>query len=119
MVNVKQTELSVMIGMRDKILDINYDDKEADVLEQKILTVIKTDFDELPIEFIIETLTKLGQGPNLVYDDNGNFAVSGNAFQPVVVDAEKIEGGITVFVEAQQWKETIRLALKFYLDEQN
>lgn len=116
---MKQKELNELVDIRNKILEVDYEDKEADVLAEKIFNTIKENFDELPVDFIIETLTKLGQAPNVIYDDNGNFAVSGDGYQPVVVDDEKISGGFTVFVEAEQWKETIRLALKHYINEQD
>jgi hypothetical protein len=67
------------------------------------------------VDFILECLTRFGQAPNVMYDDNGLFAVSSDGFQPVVTGRQRIDGTISVYVNRKQWKKTIRLALKHYL----
>lgn len=89
--------------------------KRIDEIEKTILVTFKKLFNKYEVDFIIETLTRFGQAPNVVYDDNGLFAVSSVGYQPVVTGKEKIHGSLNVFVERQQWKKSIRAALKHYL----
>lgn len=89
--------------------------KEIDNLGREIKKLIDTHVNTLPVDFIIESLTMLGDAPNVMYDDNGMFAVSGDGYQPVVSGNQRIEGGLTVHVEKKMWKSTIRKALKYYL----
>ena len=62
-----------------------------------------------------EKITHLGQSPNIIYDDNGLFAVTSDGFQTVVTGNKKIEGSFLLLVEKKQWKKNIREALKQYL----
>lgn len=90
--------------------------KEVDSMAKEVEKLLKEHFKELPVDFIIETLTHLGQAPNVMYDDNGYFAVSGDGLQEVVYGRKKIEGGMTVIVNKKMWKKTIREALKYYME---
>lgn len=92
------------------------DDNRIDKIQKDIITAIKKNFNKYEVDFILETLTKFGDAPNLIYDDNGMFAVSGDGYQPVVFGNQKIEGSMTVFVKKDQWKKTIREALKHYIN---
>ncbi len=112
---MKKEEISILLNERNTIYKNNSDDIRVDEIKDQIMFVIKKDFDSFEVDFIIETLTSFGDGPNIVYDDNGLFAVSSDGMQPVVTGDEKIEGSLTIFVEAQQWKPSIREALKHYL----
>ena len=90
---------------------------EIDKLSNLILDCIKTWRFSLPFEFIIEELTKLGQAPCLLYDDNGHFAVSGDGFQSVALE-EAIDMEMSHFIEKEAWKDSIRQALDYYLDNE-
>jgi hypothetical protein len=88
--------------------------EEIDSLEKEIYKKIKEWKDFLSFEFIIDELTKLGHAPNLLYDDNGNFAITGEGFQTVAFDGPcDMEMGF--FVKKDKWKPTIREALDKYL----
>lgn len=90
--------------------------KEIDELAEQILEYIKSWRHALPFEFIIEELTKLGWAPCLLYDDNGNFAISGEGMQ--TISAEGVDSQeLFHFIEKDMWKPTIREALNYYLDE--
>ena len=89
--------------------------KEIDLIGKEIRDLVVAGVSELPADFIIESLTMLGDAPNVLYDDNGMFAISGDGYQPVVYGNKRIEGIITVSVEKNMWKKTIREAIKFYL----
>lgn len=93
------------------------EDERIDEFGNKIYTLLKDFQDELPFEFIIEELTKLGAAPNLLYDDNGHFAISGDGFQPVSLDIKVSDLTISTLITKNQWKPTIREALKHYLSD--
>ncbi len=93
------------------------DDTEADNIQTVITKSIMSYFPSYSVDFIIETLTKFGQAPNIVYDDNGMFAVSDCGMQQAVYDDNKIDGAITVIVEKDMWYPTIRKALWDYLKD--
>ncbi|MEK7103742.1 MAG: hypothetical protein AAB870_05325 [Patescibacteria group bacterium] len=77
---------------------------------------LRQHFDNLPVDFIIETTTKLGAAPNVLYDDNGHFCIGGDGFGPVASGDHKIEGMVGgILVESKMWKPTIREALRVYL----
>jgi hypothetical protein len=104
-----------LLQKRSKILDVDYESPEIDVIKDRILESIRNNFLVYDVDFILETYTHLGAAPNLVYDDNGRFAVSGDGFQPVVTNDELLEGEIITFVEKDMWKTTIREALRHYV----
>ena len=98
---------------RSDILDKDYDTNVDDITD-KIIDSSKEHRDSLTLEFILEELTKLGWSPNLIYDDNGNFAISADGYGPV---NEEIGDTVnTVFAMKDQWKPTIREALNNFLD---
>lgn len=113
---IPKNSIEYILAERELLLKKDSDNPNIDIFKDNILGLLKNDFNELEIDFILETLTKLGQAPCLVYDDNALFAVSGDGYQPVVTGRHKIEGGITVYVEKKQWKKTIREAVRHYLD---
>lgn len=96
----------------------SYTDKESeesvDKLGEEIMLHIREHRDNLLFEQIFEELTKLGQAPCLVYDDNGLFAVTGDGMHEIQMEPSDVT--IHCFVEKEQWKPTIREALYHYLD---
>jgi hypothetical protein len=109
------SEIKDLLKQRDNLLKKDYNSKEADRIESDITRQLKEQFNNYPCDFILETLTHFGQAPNVVYDDNGLFAVSSLGYQPVVAGRQKIEGSLSVFVKKSMWKKTIRDALWYYL----
>jgi len=87
---------------------------DIDVLATLILEKLKEWRKNLTFEFIFEELTKLGQAPCLLYDDNGHFAISGDGFCSISEEVQDWAG--EVFVKKDQWRKTIREALDYYLD---
>lgn len=90
--------------------------KEIDSLGKEILDSIKKYKDRLEFDFILIELTKLGHAPNLLYDDNGKFAIEGSGFQTVAFGDEPVDMEMQFFIEAEYWKDTPREALDFYLN---
>jgi len=102
----------------ETILDYtNNPEKEIDQLAEEIFAKIKENRNLLPFEFIMEELTMLGQAPNLLYDDNGHFALSGSCFQSISEEIDDVE--MFLLVPKNNWKNTIREALNVYLDEED
>lgn len=87
--------------------------KEIDILGEEILMLLQQNFDKLPVDFIIEELTKLGHAPSVVYDDNGHFAVTGDGYASI--SDEPQNAGCFMYVSKSQWKLTIREALRHYM----
>lgn len=91
---------------------------------RRMMNTIDTVVPVLPVEFIIESLTKLGESPSILYDDDGHFAVESNGFQSVPMDddGEMIDDlypngdvSMSFYVEKKKWFGTIREALSYYL----
>jgi len=91
--------------------------EEIDDLMNKIYKLLESFHHELPIELVIEELTKIGDAPCILYDDSGNFAICSTGCQNVSGDNEPCNMNISHFILKKQWKPTIREALKFYFDE--
>ena len=92
--------------------------KEIDKLGNQIKKALVKHSDELPVDFILESLTSLGDAPQLLYDDNGHFAISGDGYAPAPMsDSGKFEEDVslTAIVEPDMWYDTIRGALNHYL----
>ena len=98
---------------RSNILAKNYD-TNVDEITNTILDLIKEHRDLLCLEFILEELTKLGWCPNLIYDDNGHFAISCDSYGQVNEEVDDMT--TTVFASKDHWKPTIREALNYFLD---
>ena len=95
--------------------DYMYNPEEIDELAGKILRNILEYRDKLSFEFIFEELTNIGWAPCLLYDDNGNFAISGDGMQSISLEPEDTE--MYLFVKKEAWKSSIREALNYYLDK--
>lgn len=94
--------------------------KSVDILGEEILKLIREFHGDLEVDFVLETLSHLGWAPNLVYDDNGNWAISGDGFAPTVMtESGKFEENVSieVLVEPIEWKPAIREALVEYLKD--
>jgi len=93
-------------------------DKDIDDLADEILKYIKLYFEFLPFDFMMEQLAKLGHCPNLLNDDNGNWAISGDGFQNVVIGDKPSDVDTHFFVQAGLWRNTPREALLCYLNDE-
>ena len=108
--------INKLLDERDKLIEEEADDNLIDFIQQGIVVSLKENFDDYTFDFIFETYTRFGHAPNLIYDDNGKFAISGSGMQPVVFGDELIDGAVTVFVEKEQWFKTVREALWYYMN---
>lgn len=107
--------ISDLLNDRDRLIKKNSEDKRIDLIQRSIEEEIRKNFNDYEVDFILETWTRFGAAPCLMYDDNGFFAVSGDGYNPVVWGKRKIEGTMCVFLTKDQWKKTIREALRYYI----
>lgn len=101
-------------------LEYKLDYPEIDKLGLKIEKLITKNYKKLPFEFIFDELTKLGQAPNLLYDDNGHFCITGDGIQTVNhIDNDEGKGDVELIfkTEKEEWFDTIQEALYNYLKE--
>jgi hypothetical protein len=117
-----QKERDKFITLRDISWDEDnqkYTDKDSetkmDELANQIFESLKENLYSLNFEYIIENLTMLGHAPNLLYDDNGRFAVIGDGMSSMVFDGPDDWSG-HFFVKKEKWFNTIREALHNYLN---
>lgn len=109
-------QISKWLDERALLLETNK--KEADKIQEKITKIFKDQTDDFPCDFILETMTRFGYAPSVIYDDNGMWMVTGDGAQPVVAEDDVLEGNVNMmfFCERKQWFPTIREALVDYLN---
>jgi hypothetical protein len=86
-----------------------------DILHKKINEALLLTYETLEPTFILETLTTLGGSPILIYDDNGNFAITESIFSEVVTEKHTDTYHLNIAVEPNFWKPTIKEAIIYYL----
>jgi hypothetical protein len=95
--------------------EMDEEPKEIDELATRIRTTI-IDFQNcMDVDFMIESLARLGESPSILNDDAGNFSISGSIFQSISADVSDVS--MSFFIEKKNWFKTIREALKHYLSE--
>ncbi len=90
--------------------------KEIDEIADEIIDYILKHKDDIEFEVIIETLTHIGSSPNLLYDDNGNFAITSDGIQSISFGDEPTDIETSFHVEKEHWFPTIRKALNHFLE---
>ncbi len=117
LINLVKNNITDDLESRTKLMEnVNYDINVLEKIDSRIINQLKFNGVILEIDYILETLTKLGFAPNLVYDDNGLFGVSSDGFQQVVTGDEKVTEPITICVEENIWCPTIREAVMTYIN---
>jgi hypothetical protein len=114
-----QEEIKKLIYTRECMLGHDYEN-EAEKVRDEIYAALKAGVNELPVEFILETLDGLGRAPSLINDDHGHWAVAGDGKQNVM-DPRKYEKEETTFAGEHwftpgSWKKTIREAIAAYFE---
>lgn len=92
---------------------------EIDKFQEEILELIKTNFDILEFDFVMEQLSHLGWCVNLLNDDNGHWAVTCDGYQNLVYGDEPEDVETHFFVEAKEWQNSPKDALYKFLQEDN
>ena len=65
----------------------------------------------------LQEITNLGGCPGVINDDNGHWAVTGDGIQSIACGEDPVDVNTTFFVQASQWKKTVREAINAYVDE--
>ncbi len=108
----ERAEITKLTDEEYDIVNIEIDDKYG-VNETLILAELSNKFDDLSVDFILETLIHLGWAPCVIYDDEGNWAVDGGGVSNVrMTDEEEFQ--FSTVIEGKQFKPTIKEALKLY-----
>lgn len=97
--------------------DYTYVPTEIDEIAKQIKDLINIGKDDLPVDFMIEQLTKLGESPCLlVNDDTGKFTIAHDGMQEI---PSKITDDMefTHWVKNTEWYDSIREALYKYLSK--
>ena len=89
--------------------------EKTDLLATEIEDLLKKHFDDLEFDFILDELSKVGQAPCLIYDDNGFWAISGSGFSTVSFGEKPMNFEISNFVSSDLFKDSPREALRYYM----
>jgi hypothetical protein len=115
-----QKEIEMIVAVRKGMLANSRDNPDVDRAADDIRKRLREYQDELPVEFILETLTQLGAAPSLLYDDNAHWTVGEDGTQNLIFDEDRDKQ--TTFdaawlVEPNRWRRTIREAIRDHLAE--
>ena len=115
--NKRQEYLLLMDNSyNEETMKYGYEPVEIDQLSNEIYSLIKDNQTVLDIDFIIEKLSYLGYALNILYDDNGHFAVTSDGFQTLPMSDEPCDINMSFIVTKEEWFDTIREALNKYLE---
>ncbi|MBS3146773.1 hypothetical protein J4471_03695 [Candidatus Woesearchaeota archaeon] len=104
-------EIDKLFDLREKSIE---DDLIVEDLTQKILQLLQKHQPNLHVDYVIESLTKLGFAPNILYDDNGHFAIVESYLQSL--SNKSPENQYLAFqIQKDDWKNSIRTALTSYI----
>ena len=119
---MRSSTIDILLASRSKLLEKDYNDPKVDDMTKEIIQAIKIDFDNLDSDYIIESYTKLGASPSILYDDNGFFSIQSNGTQDLPVDDkgnEKLVQNISFFIDDKEsWKPTIKEAIKYWIEHE-
>lgn len=117
--NKPEEILRRLYELRSTICD--EDEAALETNRQQIVETVTKHRDELTFEVLFESLTTIGYAPALVFDDDGNFAVTCAGFSTVntrySADDRDDETVITTDIGSGRWRPTVRDALYVMLDE--
>ena len=88
--------------------------KQIDQLSNQIVERIKESFDNLSFEFILDQLSRLGDAPCLLYDDDGHWSITSDGIATISIDGPLDWRG-SFSVAKKDWYNTPREALFNYL----
>lgn len=107
--------VSSLLGWKTRYQANNCVDK-MDQIVNKIVDIFKRSSSSFSVEFIIESLSKLGLDTALVYDNNGHWAMPDTSRHQVVLEPSDLH--INYFVGEDLWKNSVREAIEDFLYRQ-
>jgi hypothetical protein len=116
-----KNDIAKMVKERNALLKSDNSDNKVDELSEQIWQTLREFQKDLPLEFIIESLTSLGAAPSVLYDDNGHFTIGEEGSQNMPTFEMDFEEKETAFVgdwivKPGHWKRSIREALELYFE---
>lgn len=90
-----------------------------DDLGVQIYNLIEDNYNNLPLELVLEELSKLGHAPSLLYDDNGHWSIATDGYQSIPPDSEPCDIESVFVVKEKDWFNTINEALQNYFENDN
>ena len=92
--------------------------KEADAMffamKRNVLELFRDKFSEFDPLYILETWTRLGMAPNLLYDDDGLFAIDFGGYQSISDKTkEDYVVSISFSVEKKRWQKSPSEAIEY------
>lgn len=90
--------------------------KKIEEYNKVILDRIQTAYYNLPFDFILDALTHLGWDVNLLFDDNGHWAIACPLYSTVSLE-ETADYSTSFRIEKKAWFNTPSAALLDYLQE--
>lgn len=106
-------ERSKLFDSEGEMLDEEEIDAYAKVIEKKLEVYI----DILEPDFVLEAVTHLGWLPQLIYDDDGHWAVTEQGVSNVVDVFEEDYQQVSSVTDKKAWKDNIKDAVKYYILE--
>jgi len=111
-------EIKELIKTRQGFFDSDdeiTDEKKVDEYAVKINEHLKQYIDELDPDFVLDSVTHLGCWPQLIYDDDGHWAVSEEGISNVIDTTKETYQQTTTVSDNKSWKDNIRDAVKYYI----
>lgn len=125
--NKETKEIHDLVNIRNSLFDKetheiseDHTESEIDDYAKQINGLLIKYIDKLTPDFVLETVTHLGCWPQLIYDDDGHWAVTEHGFSNVLGISETEEKEdyhqTSVVTEHNSWKDNIRDAVKYYIE---
>ena len=114
-----ERRIKTLLEKYDKSLENSDDSSYILIIKLKILDDLYYNKDELSIDFMIESLSKLGYSASILYDDNGNFAVADIKIQNLIFEKDfdkQTDFHGTWEIPPYGWHPTIRESFNFYIN---
>lgn len=93
-------------------------DPKIDDLGDKIHSLLKEFHSELPLDLVLEELTKLGHSPSLLYDDNGHWCIACEGYQSVSPGDGPADTEAVYVIKEEEWSNSINEAIdKYFVNE--
>lgn len=111
--------ITKLVEERKKIVDDPDVDnqEEFDKNRKQILDLMDKHVKMLDPLFMLDTVTHLGNAPQLVYDDCGRWTCEENGWQDAIPWEEPLDVLITVSTKAEKWVDKPTTAILNYMEE--
>ncbi len=107
--------------LKERLPYTDYDTTEKrymlDAIDKEIIELLQQHFDLLDGLYILVILSHLGAAPNLVYDDDGMWAITTGGFSSIPnKEMEFYSVDLTFVIEKEEWFSDPKEAIKYTLN---